>query len=126
MAQRESNIEKIERIYGNSGGPNALEIIELAMGKDSLAEVPGKNNWIEKTSDFGLPKYIAELARGMMKRGMTKSRAISSAIHMCKVWAAGGKNVKPDTRAKAAEAIAQWSALKAKNAARVAAAKKSK
>lgn len=103
----------------------ADDIVTLARGKYNLASKPGKNNWIEKTSDWGLPTYIAKLAQGMMKRGMSKSRAIASAIHDCKVWAAGGKNVKPDTRAKAAKALAEWEALKAKNKARTAAKKAS-
>ena len=46
---------------------------------------------------------------------MDMSRAIATAISRCKVWAAGGDGVKPDTQAKAAKAIAEWEALKAKS-----------
>lgn len=89
-------------------------IVELARGKDSLAEVPGKNNWIEHTSDYGLPKYIAEIAKALIRGGMSKSRAIATAISRVKRWAAGGDGVNADTRAKAAEAVAQWQQLKAR------------
>jgi hypothetical protein len=62
-----------------------------------------------------LPAFIQHIANDLIKeRGMTESRAIATAISMCKKWAAGGKDVKPDTRAKAAAAIAEWEALKAK------------
>ena len=44
---------------------------------------------------------------------MPESVAIATAISQCKKWAAGGKDVKPDTRAKAAAAIAEWERLKA-------------
>lgn len=93
------------------------EMVELAVGKDSLAEKPGKNNWIEKTSDFGLPKYIAEIAKALIRdHGFTKSRAIATAISRVKMWAATSKNAK--TKAKAAAAVAEWESLKARNKAR--------
>ena len=44
---------------------------------------------------------------------MPESEAIATAISLCKKWAAGGKDVKPDTRAKAAAAVAEWERLKA-------------
>lgn len=92
-------------------------IMLLASSSASLAEVPGKNNWIEK-ADGDLPPYVRKLARGIMKSGKSKSQAIAIAISRIKVWAAGGDDVDADTRAKAAKAVAQWEALKAKNKAK--------
>src|SRR6266487_5477521 len=63
-----------------------------------------------------LPAFIQHLANELMaQRGMPESEAIATAISQCKKWAAGGENVKPETQAKAATAIAEWEALKAKN-----------
>lgn len=105
----------------------ADDLLELATGTDSLASKPGKNNWIEKTSDFGLPKYIAQIAKALIRdHAMDKSRAIATAISRVKAWAAGGGKVNADTRAKAQKAVADWESLKARNAARSAAKKVSK
>jgi HK97 family phage prohead protease len=61
-----------------------------------------------------LPAFIQHIARDLMaERGMPESEAIATAISQCKRWAAGGENVKPETRAKAAAAIAEWERLKA-------------
>lgn len=75
-------------------------------------------NWVEKTG--GLPKYIRKVADHLIARGMTESHAIASAVNTIKRWARGGSaakgkksNVKPDTIAKAAAALAQWEAMKA-------------
>lgn len=71
-------------------------------------------NWIEKFG--GLPKYIEEVAIGIMKSGKTREQAIPIAISRIKVWATG-KGVKPDTQARSIAALAQWEKLKAKAAA---------
>ena len=63
-----------------------------------------------------LPAFIQHVANDLVReRGMPESEAIATAISQCKKWAAGGEGVKPETRAKAAAAIAEWEALKAKN-----------
>ena len=128
--QRETSLDRIERLSKSDNlvtlSASDYEMIELAKGSLSLAEKPGKNNWIEHTSDYGLPKYIAEIARALIRGGMSKSRAIATAISRVKVWAAGGDGVNADTKAKAAKAVAEWQALKAKNAARVSAKKAKK
>ena len=88
-------------------------IIELSSSA-SLAEKPGNDdNWIEKKGG-NLPPYVRKVARGIMKSGKTKSQAIAIAISRIKKWAAGGDNVDADTKAKAAKALAEWEALKAK------------
>src|SRR6266508_4579278 len=62
-----------------------------------------------------LPAFVQHIARDLMaERGMDESRAIATAIALIKRWAAGGKDVKPETRAKAVAALAEWEALKAK------------
>jgi len=89
-------------------------IVKLARRPaDSLDRSP-KKNWVENVG--GLPAYIRQIANDLhYERGMTISRAIATAISLCKKWARGGKNVKPDTRAKAAKAIAEWEAKKARS-----------
>lgn len=76
-----------------------------------------KKNWVEAAG--GLPKYIEDIAYALhTRRGMSISRAIATAVSRVKMWAAGGDNVDPDTRAKAAKAVAQWEALKARSKAK--------
>lgn len=94
---------------------------QKALGHESLDHSP-KKNWVEESGQ--LPAYIQHIAKDLHEeRGMTLSHAIAVAISKVKKWAAGGDNVKADTRAKAAAAVAEWEALKAKNAARSAAKK---
>ena len=70
-----------------------------------------KSNWVEKRG--GLPEYICRIARAIMRSGRSKQTAIQMAISRVKVWASGGGNVKADTRAKAAAAVAEWEKMKA-------------
>lgn len=99
-----------------------LILLLAAAGPCSLDSSPGKN-WVEKSG--GLPNYICHIAKGVMKSGKSKGQAIAIAVSRVKAWAAGGSTnsrggpeVTAATRAKAAKAVAQWTALKAKNAAR--------
>ena len=73
---------------------------------------PGKyDNWVDEVG--GLPRYIRRIAKDLMQeRGMTKSRAIATAISRVKVWAATSKHA--DVRAKAAAAVAEWEAKRAR------------
>ena len=89
-----------------------LTMVELTTSDASLDRSP-KSNWVEKAGN--LPPYIRKLARAIEKDGHDLSSAISIAISRVKAWAAGGDDVDADTRAKAAKAVAQWEALKAKN-----------
>jgi hypothetical protein len=88
------------------------DLIVSLSSSASLDESPN-SNWVEDNG--GLPPYVRKLARGIMKSGKSKSQAIAIAISRIKAWAAGGDDVDADTRAKAADAVAQWTALKAKN-----------
>lgn len=88
------------------------EMFLMLSGGCSLDSSPGKN-WVEENG--GLPDYICRIAKGVMKSGKSKSQAIAIAVSRVKKWAAGGDDVDADTKAKAAKAVAQWTALKAKN-----------
>jgi len=110
-----------EKLYPDELILSALDNFEktyplvCAAGGCSLDTHPTKHNWVEDAG--GLPQYICEIARAILRDGSgTKDvgRAISIAVSRCKVWAAGGGNVDADTRAKAAKAVAEWEAKKAK------------
>lgn len=90
-------------------------VLMLAKGGGcSLESKKGDNdNWIERAGG-SLPNYVCKVAKGIMRSGRSKSSAIAMAISQIKRWAAGGEDVEADTRAKAAKALAQWEALKAK------------
>lgn len=94
------------------------ELIALSRGDHSssthpdLVNKPGKTNWVEQRG--GLPPFIKRVAKHVQAdSGFDESRAIATAVSQCKKWAAGLGDVKPETRAKAAAAIAQWEAMKA-------------
>jgi hypothetical protein len=71
-----------------------------------------KENWIDKAG--GLPKYIEDIALALIRdHGMTRSRAIATAINRVKKWSAGVGDTNADTKAKAAKAVAQWEKMKA-------------
>jgi hypothetical protein len=88
----------------------------LYMAGCSLAKVPGKQNWLEEDGVGGLPEYICRIAKGVMRSdsGKSVSAAISIAVGRVRTWARGGGGVNSDTRAKAAKAIAEWDAKRAK------------
>ncbi len=58
---------------------------------------------------------ICRIARAIHRTGKSISQSIAIAVSRVKKWAAGADDVDADTRAKAAKAVAQWEALKAKN-----------
>jgi len=71
----------------------------------------GQGLWHGKNRQ--LPAFIQHVANDLIQqRGMSESQAIATAVAVCKKWAAGGPDVKPDTRAKAAAAVAEWERLK--------------
>lgn len=81
---------------------------DLVSKKGQLDWSP-KKNWVDRAG--GLPPYIEQIAVDLVKdRGMDRSRAIAIAVGMCRRWMVSGK---PDTKAKAAKAIAQWEKMKA-------------
>lgn len=86
--------------------------------KKPIPNDPEKSNWVE--AGGGLPSYIRRIAEHLHGQGHTVSQAIAIAVSQVKKWAAGGENVKPDTRAKAAAALAAWEGVKAKAKAKTA------
>lgn len=83
----------------------------------SLDESPG-SNWVQEAG--GLPEYLCEVARAVKRTGKSTSQAIAIAVSRMKVWATG-KGVDKDTQAKAAKALAEWEAKRAKTHAKTAA-----
>jgi len=95
------------------------------MAQLSLPDVPGnldrspKKNWVEKAG--GLPAEIEDLAKHLhYQKGMDISRAIATAVNVFKRMCATGdtnwpgiQHVKPQSRAKACQAVAEWEAKKA-------------
>lgn len=71
-----------------------------------------KHNWVESAG--GLPEYIHSIACALVRSGKSVESAIEIAVSRVKVWATG-KGVNADTQAKAAAALAQWEAKKAKS-----------
>jgi 2'-5' RNA ligase len=87
-----------------------------APGPCSLDRSP-KHNWVEK--EGGLPNYICQVARAVARGGHSLESAIPIAIATIKKWAAGGssgngKKVSAAVQARAAAALAEWEAKKAK------------
>jgi hypothetical protein len=71
-----------------------------------------KHNWVEDVG--GLPNYVCQVARAVARGGRTLDSAIPIAIGTLKNWAAGKGNVSAAVRARAAAAIAEWEAKKAR------------
>jgi len=92
------------------GQMNAVTQDEAIILAGCSLNVSPKKNWVEKKG--GLPPYVCAIAKGIMRSGRSRQTAIQMAIGRVKVWAAGGGNVKADTRAKAAKAVAQWEKMK--------------
>lgn len=108
----QERLTDISKIVGPEGSGLYVKGALKTMSVGRLDRSP-KKNWVEESG--GLPKYIEDIAVALHeKRGMDISRAIAVAINRCKMWAAGGADVDPDTRAKAAKAIIEWEALRAK------------
>ena len=70
-----------------------------------------KKNWVE--SEGGLPRYIEEVAIGIMKSGKTREQAIPIAISRIKRWSAGLDGVTKKTQMKSVAALALWEKMKA-------------
>ena len=69
------------------------------------------SNWIARVG--GLPAYIQNVAKGIMKTGKSESQAIQMAIGVVRNWASGRGKVSPEVRAAAAKAVAEFEAKRA-------------
>jgi 2'-5' RNA ligase len=71
-----------------------------------------KHNWVEDVG--GLPNYVCQVARAVARGGRSLDSAIPIAIGTLRNWAEGKGNVSAAVRARAASAIAEWEAKRAK------------
>ena len=95
----------------------------------SLDRKPGESNWVDQAG--GLPSYIERIAKHLhYESGHPIGTAIAIAVGTVKRWAQGRGNnnskLKPQTVAKAAKAVAEWEAKKAKSRTKTAAKKAAK
>lgn len=99
---------------GNGKAPAALPAGSNGNGnaRYDTSPIGEKKNWV--TDVGGLPAFIRAIAHALIRDGHSESEAIQMAVGVVKNWAAGGGHVKPETRAKAAAAVAEWEAKKAK------------
>lgn len=80
-----------------------------------------KQNWVDKAG--GLPPYIDRIAKHLESdQGMTRQRAIATAVNAAKKMCATGdlnfsgkQNVNPGSRAQACAAVREWESMKAKS-----------
>lgn len=86
------------------------------IGNDrSLGSRTNDENWVERHGKGGsLPRYVRIVRNGIMKNGVSESRATALAVASIKRWARGGDSVSPKVQAAAAKALAEWELMKAK------------
>jgi hypothetical protein len=84
----------------------------MACKHPPLPNKPG-HNWVEQQG--GLPEMMDCVARAIYWDGKIKdvSRAVRIAIGKVEDWASGKGKVTPQTRAKAAAAVAEWNKKRA-------------
>jgi len=90
--------------------PDPIILLEVKLAGCTLGTPGGKKNWVDETG--GLPQYICEVAKDIRDSGHSTSRAIAIAVGRVKVWAVTSKD--PKVKAKAAKAVAEWEAKKAR------------
>ena len=90
--------------------PDPIILLEVKLAGCTLGTPGGKKNWVDETG--GLPQYICEVAKDIRDSGHSTSSAIAIAVGRVKVWAATSKDAT--VRAKAAKALAEWNAKKAR------------
>jgi hypothetical protein len=99
----------------------SIDLAGLCTGDGECSPTPLglKKNWVttagKGTASGGLPLYIRAVANSLRASGHSESDSISLAIGIVRRWAQGEGKVTPATRARAAKALAEWEALKAKS-----------
>ncbi len=74
---------------------------------------PGdRENWVDQVG--GRPRFIRAIAHALIREGRSEQTAIQIAVGTVRRWAAGGGDVTEKTKAKAAKALAEWEAKKAR------------
>lgn len=89
-----------------------LAEMEAKYDTSPIGEPGNRENWVDQVG--GLPLYIRAIAHALIREGRSESRAIAMAVAAVKRWARGGDDVTAKTRAKAAKAVAEWEAKKAR------------
>lgn len=113
-----SVVDDVRETLGKLGArtePLASRVALAKRGRFAFATY----NWVDDVG--GLPGYIRDIADSLMKKGHSESRAIATAVKTVKRWAKGGParqggegHVSAKTQAKAAAALAEWEAKKAR------------
>jgi SPP1 gp7 family putative phage head morphogenesis protein len=83
---------------------------EAVRYNDAPLSASTTDNWVARRG--GLPPMVRAIVRALERNGHSESSAIAVAIGAVKRWAAGGGNVHPSTRARAAAAVAHWESIK--------------
>lgn len=111
-------VTKIEdRLYDRISLSQSDEnlIVALGSGGYSMIRPPGRDSWAQYTSEYGLPTFIATVARAICEdKGVPLETAIPQALKRVKAWASGKYGVNIDTKERAIEAMKQWNALQIK------------
>jgi hypothetical protein len=86
----------------------------MACNHPPLPRKPG-TNWVEEVG--GLPEMMDCVARALYWTGEARgdvSKAVRMAVGIVEDWAAGRRGVTAKTQARAAAAVAEWNAKRAK------------
>lgn len=123
LSRRGHEGEFIDLSNSRRRAPFVVDLVASAAYPGLERKPGGPDNWVEAVG--GLPSYIERIAKHLhYEQGYSISRAIAAAVNTVKRWAAGGtvaphgdpnhKRVSPATQAKAAKALAEWEAKKAR------------
>ncbi len=85
-------------------------------GPCNTAPIGQGPNWVTKTDPAkGLHPYLRAIVHALIRSGHSEQDSVRLAIGIVKRWARGEGKVTKATRARAAQAVAEWEALKAKD-----------
>ena len=115
-------LPKKKRTTGVATAQAAVDLDEVSSSAYPSLDRSPKKNWVDNAG--GLPSYIERIAKHLhYEKGKSIGTAIAIAVNTVKRWCAGGTvsktsgpegggGVKPDTKAKACAAVAEWEAKK--------------
>lgn len=110
-----SELQEADLVWAlDADHPWYAEDIELAPDEDTDDQFAGVVTAAGRKV-LHLPKYIKRIEKHLEKKGMSKSRAIATAVNAAKKMCAtgdlnfpGSQQVNPGSRAEACAAVAQW------------------
>lgn len=90
-----------------------LEGLEVESKYDTspVGKPGGRQNWVDQ--EGGLPAFVRAIVHALKRDGKSTEQAIQIAWGTVRRWAAGGGDVTPATRAKAAAAVAKLERMRA-------------